>query len=475
MVVGKTECRPGRHKLHAMITVIIPALNEEKTIEKVIQLAQNAKNVSEVIVVDDKSLDNTYTRAEKAGAKVITGTKLGKGASMKDGLLMAKNEIIVYIDADIDNYPSDLIEKMTNPLLSNEADFVKTFFSRQAGRVTELVAKPLLSILYPEFPVFQQPLSGMIAGKKALLSKITFEEGYGVDIGILIDMHKMGASIKEIDIGHIENKMQTLEQLGKMSKDVASVILDKCDKSKNRNLEMLEHIQIIREQMDFAISERSKQLKKIAIIDMDRTLLRGSFIQTCSEKFDFKTELIEIVTSQTSPFIRTKKIARLLKGRSVNELIDVADSIPISKNAEYLIYALRSNGYNIGIVSDSYDYITNYFMNKLKLDFTLANELEFSKSIVTGEVKIPSFFLPHEQSICTHELCKTHAIMHMCNHISIGIENTLCIGDGENDICMIKNAGIGIAFCPTHPNVHLVADIVISEPDMQLITETISL
>lgn len=457
-----------------MITVIIPALNEEKTIQNVIKLAKGSNYVSEVIVVDDKSLDNTFALAEKAGAKVITGTKLGKGSSMKDGLLVSKNEIIVYLDADIENYPTDLIQRLTEPLLKNEADFVKTFFSRQAGRVTELVAKPLLSILYPEFPVFQQPLSGMIAGKKAFFSKITFEEGYGVDIGILIDMYKIGAIIKEIDIGHIDNKMQTLDQLGKMSKEVAAVILEKSDKSNNRNLEMLEHIQLIREQMDFAISEKSKKLKKIAIIDMDRTLLRGSFIQKCAEIFGFKNDLIEIVTSQSSPFIRTKNIAKLLKGKSVNELIDVADSIPISKNAEYLIYFLRSNGYNIGIVSDSYDYITNYFMNKLKLDFTLANELEFSKSIVTGEVKIPSFFLPHGQSICTHDLCKTHAIKHMCNLLNIGIENTLCIGDGENDICMIKNAGIGIAFCPTHPTLSLVADFIINEPDMQIIAQTIN-
>ena len=67
----------------------------------------------------------------------------------------------------------------------------------------------------------------MIAGKKQLFEKIQFEEGYGVDIGILIDMHNMGARIKEVSIGHIENKMQPLEQLGKMSREVASVIINK--------------------------------------------------------------------------------------------------------------------------------------------------------------------------------------------------------------------------------------------------------
>ena len=100
-----------------------------------------------------------------------------------------QNEILVFLDADITTYPEDIIERLTDPLVKEEADFAKSFFTRQAGRVTELVAKPLLSILNPSFPIFCQPLSGMIPGKKSLLSQCEFEEGYGVDIGMLMDMN----------------------------------------------------------------------------------------------------------------------------------------------------------------------------------------------------------------------------------------------------------------------------------------------
>jgi len=210
-----------------MITVIIPALNEEATVAKVVQLAIKSPHVSEVIVVDDKSMDNTVEEARKAGALIITSTKLGKGASMKDGVLVAKNEFLAFLDADITTYQKNIIELLTSPLISNEADFVKSFFTRQAGRVTELVAKPLLSILNPGFPNFQQPLSGMIAGRKSLLEKCEFEEGYGVDIGILMDMHNLGARIQEVNIGNIENRMQALEELGKMSREVARTIMKK--------------------------------------------------------------------------------------------------------------------------------------------------------------------------------------------------------------------------------------------------------
>lgn len=456
-----------------MITVIIPALNEEPTIGEVISLCKSSPNVSEVIMVDDKSIDFTVQNAKQAGAKVITSTKLGKGASMRDGLMIAQNEIIVFVDADITTYPADLIERLTKPIISDGFDFVKSYFTRQAGRVTELVAKPLLSILIPEFPNFIQPLSGIIAGKKSLFNQISFEEGYGVDIGILIDMYKAGANMCEVDIGNIENKMQALNQLGKMSREVATVILEKADRSKNRNLETLEYIQVIREQMEFAITERTKTLKKLAVIDMDRTLLTGSFIQTCAEKFQFKSQLIDIVTSQSNSFVRTKQIARLLKGRSINELISVAESIPIAPNIDSLIYKLREKGYSIGIVTDSYDYIANYFVNKLYLDFSLANELEFSKSIVTGEVKIPSFFLPHSRSTCTHEICKSHALLDICHTLGIELKNTIAIGDGENDICMIKKSGIGIAYCATHPTLNLIADFIITEPDMRKVAELI--
>ncbi len=457
-----------------MISVIIPALNEANTINEVIDLLNQSDLVDEIIVVDDKSLDKTVEISLKAGAKVITGTKLGKGASMKDGLLIAKNEVILFIDADITNYPQNLVELMIFPILNEEFDFVKSYFTRQAGRVTELVAKPLLSILYPEFPQFIQPLSGMIAGKKSFFNQIKFEDGYGVDIGILIDMHKLNAKITEVDIGNIENRMQSLEQLGKMSKEVANTILDKSIKGGNKNLEVFENIQIIREQMEFAIREKSNQLSKIAIFDMDNTLLSKSFIHTCAEKFGFKKELLEIIISQSNPYVRTKQIAKLLKGKTVNDLIKVADEIPISNNIEKLLYHLRERGYKIGIISDSYDYITNYFVNKLRLDFSLANELEFSQSIVTGEVKIPSFFLTNKNSICKHEICKTNALISICYNLNIDLSNTIAIGDAENDICMVNKSGIGISYCSSSQTLDSVADFVIKEKDMELINNLIT-
>ena len=456
-----------------MITVIIPALNEEATVGQVVQLAKESPQVTQVIVVDDKSNDNTILEAQQAGAEVITSTKLGKGASMKDGVLCATNDILVFLDADITTYPKNIVRLLTEPLLSGKADFCKSCFSRQAGRVTELVAKPLLSILYQDFPSFWQPLSGMIAGKKSFFEKIQFEEGYGVDIGILIDMYQLGARIEEVRIGHIENKMQPLEQLGKMSREVAAVLLKKSKNVEGKTFEALEHIQVIREQMEFAIRESARSLKKIAIFDMDNTLLRASFIHTAAAEFGFKKELLEIITNSTNPFIRTKQIAQLLKGKNINELLGIADKIPVTEGTKAIVDTLKNNGFIVGIMSDSYDCITNHFKNRFGFDFSLANELEFSKSIATGEVKIPSFFLSHVNSICTHEYCKTHALMHICKHYNVAVADTLAVGDGENDICIIKKSGIGISFCSSNSLLDAVADYTIKEANFNMLNSII--
>ena len=457
-----------------MITVIISALNEDKTVGFVVTLALQSPNVTEVIVVDDKSMDETVETARLAGATVITSTKLGKGASMKDGVMMAKNKILVFLDADITTYVHDVVEILSGPIINDKADFVKSYFSRQAGRVTELVAKPLLSILYPGFPAFRQPLSGMIAGKQDLLLQCDFEDGYGVDIGILMDMFHLGVRIKEVDIGMVENRMQALEQLGRMSREVARTIMKKSNARDAQNLETFENIQVIREQMDFAIREGLRSLKKLAMFDMDNTILRASFINTAADHFDFRNELIDIVTNSSNPFLRTKMIARLLQHKSHAEILKVVDSIEVTTNLVELISFLKGQGYITGIISDSYDCVTNHLKNKFGFDFTISNELEFSRSIATGEVKIPSLFLPDDKSLCKHEYCKLNALIRISGKYNVDLKNTLVIGDGENDICCIKKAGVGISFCSTNSMVDSVADYVIKEPDFKTIIPILS-
>jgi len=454
-----------------MVSVVIPALNEEKTIRQVINLVSSSSIVDEILVIDDKSFDNTIKQARLPKVRIYTSPIIGKGNSMRDGMLLAKNEVIVYLDADIITYPENIVELLSGPILADEADFVKSSFTRQAGRVTELVAKPLLSLLFPEMTRFSQPLSGMIGARKSWLNKIDFENDYGVDIGILLDMHSMKARIKEVNIGYIENRMQTWEQLGKMSREVSKSIIKRARSIEVRNLETLENISVIRTQMDYAIRESLIGMEKMIIFDMDNTLLEGSFITTAAEEFKFTDELIKIVTEYSNHYTRSKSIARLLKNKSFNEILEVVDKIKIIDDAAHVIRELKKKGYICGIISDSYDIVTNHLKNKLKMDFSIANELEFSKSIATGEVKVPSAFMRNKHSKCNHDFCKSNVLFELAEKYKIDIKNIIAVGDSENDICLIRESGIGIAFRSHNSYLNLVADSIITEKSFSQILD----
>ncbi|HBC80042.1 MAG TPA: glycosyl transferase family 2 [Bacteroidales bacterium] len=446
-----------------MVSVIIPALNEEKTIRQVINLVSRSPVVDEILMIDDKSHDNTIKQSRLPKVRIYTSPIIGKGNSMRDGMLLAKNEVVIYLDADIVTYPENIADLLSAPILNDEADFVKSCFDRQAGRVTELVAKPLLSILFPELAKFSQPLSGMIGARKSWLKKIDFENDYGVDIGILLDMHALGARITEVNIGFIENRMQTWEQLGKMSREVSRSILKRAKSIEVNNLETLENFSVIRTQMDYAIRESLLGKEKMIVFDMDNTLLESSFIMSAAQEFNVRDELIKIVTEYSNSYTRTKSIARLMKGRSLDEILGVVDKIKIIDDAASVIKELKKKGYICGIISDSYDVVTNHLKNKLKMDFSIANELEFSKSIATGEVKVPSAFMRNYKSKCNHDFCKSNVLFQLAEKYNIDIKNTIAVGDSENDICLIKESGIGIAFCSNNNYLNLVADRIISE------------
>lgn len=456
-----------------MISVNIPALNEEQTIASVVEFCKAQPGVDEVIVIDDSSEDNTAAIAALHGAKVIYSKCRGKGISMKDGINNSSNEIIVFLDADIDPYPEHSLQLLTEPLLNNEADFVKGTFSRNAGRVTELVAKPLLTILYPGLAGYTQPLSGMIAGKKQLFQRIDFFNDYGVDIGILIDMYLMKARIKEVNIGYIENKSKPWEALGKMSREVARAIIIKAQQQ-NPGEEIEAYIETIEEinrEMNMALKENISLHKKMAVFDMDDTILNGRFIQACAKKFRFTAALEDLREQETDSIILTKRIAPLLKGKSIDELLDVAHEIPLAPDIQKTIRALKQKGYITGIISNSYTLITNYVAKKLGIDFTYANQLEMFEGYATGEVNLPSYFFASPSSLCGHTYCKTNALQYACEKYNVHPGNCIAVGDSKDDRCMVAHSGKGFAYRSKDGILRSIASVNLTEESFSAMLE----
>ena len=454
-----------------MISVIIPALNEEKTIGNVVKFCLADPLVAEVIVVDDKSTDNTSQVAIKSGAKVILSDKRGKGISMKDGIMQAYNELVVFLDGDIDPYPEKTIRNLVNPILDGKADFVKGAFARNAGRVTELVAKPLLTILFPGLSYFSQPLSGMIAGKKSFFKKVDFFNDYGVDIGLLIDMYLMKARVTEVNIGYIENKSKPWEALGKMSKEVSRAIIRKAHGQDNIQLteEEVVSLETINREMNKVLKEELAAFHKMIVFDMDDTILKGRFIDECAKKCGFFPYLEDLRAKEKDPIILTKRIGLMLRGKTIDDLLNVVDDMEIIDDIKKVIKELKEKKYLVGIISNSYSLITNYIKQKIGADFSLANNLEFIEGRTTGEVNLPYYFFGSPESICGHSFCKTNALQYACEKYNVLLKNCIVVGDSSDDRCMVGHAGKGVAFCTNDELLQRVATRSIKEKSFELL------
>lgn len=441
-----------------MISIVIPVLNEGATIRQVIKTIKKTTRKIEIIVVDDNSTDNTVEEAMKEQVRVITSSQRGKGISMREGMMAAKHEIIAYVDGDILTYPDNIVDLLTDPIERDEADFVKSYFERQAGRVTQLVAKPLLSILYPDLAHFQQPLSGMIAGRKSMLSQVQFENDYGVDIGLLIDMHQLGARIVEANIGKVENAMQTWEQLSKMSREVSRTILRKAENIPQENLETLGNINLIREQMEYSILESIDKLQKMVIFNLDHAVFTQNYLQWAAIAFDQEEELQHIMATETDPLIRLQQTASLFEGRNIAELLEVADAIPLIPGIREVVQELKKRGYACGLITDGFGMVARHIKNQLGMDFVLANKLHLVNSVATGELTVPDYFLKNG------EYCKSAVLPYVAEQYNIHSQNIIYVGDGKQDTQLLTDAGIGVAFCPQYQRAYVekVADKIIT-------------
>ena len=227
-------------KANRRITVCLPARDEEGTVGAIVATIAGALGgrhglVDEVLVVDDGSSDGTAAAARAAGARVVATGGAGKGEAMQTGLAEAAGELIVYCDADVRRFEAGYVVSLIAPLLAgDDLTFVKAFYSRpygaiegEGGRVTELVAKPLMRTLVPSLAGFAQPLAGECASRRQVLEQVPFVRGYGVDIALLIDVAaRFGVdTMAQVDLGRREHRNRPLADLGPQAEAILRTVL----------------------------------------------------------------------------------------------------------------------------------------------------------------------------------------------------------------------------------------------------------
>ncbi|HEY0580221.1 MAG TPA: HAD family phosphatase [Candidatus Nitrosocosmicus sp.] len=187
---------------------------------------------------------------------------------------------------------------------------------------------------------------------------------------------------------------------------------------------------------------------KLACFDMDGTIIDGRLVEVISKKFGLYDQIKRIQNdSSIFGYIKTQKIASILKGIDEKELVIAIDSISLMKNCQRIINLLKKNNYKIGIITDSYTIAAKILVNKLGLDFVAANDLQISEGLITGEVRMPLGW-DKINCYCKISVCKRYHLEIYAKKYDIDIKNTVAIGDTRGDICMVNNAGIGIAFMP---------------------------
>lgn len=230
-----------KETLGTSVSVVLPALDVASTVAAVVDAVMRLAGtlVDEVVVLDGGSRDDTPRVAAARGARVHRddhifpelGPSLGKGDALWRGLAVTSGDVVVYLDTDVQNPGARFVSALLGPLLHHpDVHLVKGFYERPlsvggvlqasgGGRVTELCARPLLNLYWPQLAGLIQPLAGEYAARRELLEEIPFPSGYGVELAMLIDtlaLHGPDA-IAQTDLGTRIHRNQDLDALSRMA------------------------------------------------------------------------------------------------------------------------------------------------------------------------------------------------------------------------------------------------------------------
>jgi glucosyl-3-phosphoglycerate synthase len=240
-VAARSALATAKAAARLSVSVCLPARDEAGTVGAVVAAVVELAGgpyplVDEVVVTDDGSVDGTGALAAAAGALVVRRDgPAGKGAAMAEAARAATGDIVVFLDADVRNFGPHFVTGLIGPLLVDDAVvLVKGAYRRpgdggpaEGGRVTELLAKPLLRRLFPELAFVRQPLAGEVAVRRPVLDGLVLEPGYGVEIGMLLDVAaRYGpAAIAQVDLGERVHRNRPLAQLAGQADEVLAAVL----------------------------------------------------------------------------------------------------------------------------------------------------------------------------------------------------------------------------------------------------------
>lgn len=438
------------------VSVLILTLDAAATIGLLVRQVRRSPRVLEVLVVDDGSTDATAEIAARAGATVIMSTLLGKGASMEDGIAAARGEVALLVDGGLIDVCDDFVERMVTPILSGTADLVNAGSGLSADEVTVLTARPLLGAFFPELDRFQQPLGGVMAARRSLLRAMRLEHDHGADVGLLIDSVMKGARVDEVDVGRLGRLSPSLDALAEQAKQVTRVILDRAwrhDRLGINPVREMEEADRTNKAQLLPAAIRREGRRGYALFAMDRVLLGGVFIEELAVKMGIEEELSRFVDSGVlADEVRAQSLASLFSGVHMEDFQEVARSMPLTEGAVDTVVALRKAGYAVGVVSDSFHVAADIVRRRVFADFSVAHTLRFKNRSCTGSVTLAPA-MADSAGCSSHDCCKSNVVRLLGQTAGLPPELGIAVGSNDNDICMLREVGLSVAFHPQTPAV----------------------
>ena len=384
---------------------------------------------------------------------------------MGDGVVAAREDLIVYLDGDLSGLRPGIITDLCRPLLRDEADFVKARFGRGGGRVTELTAKPMLKVFFPEVAGFAQPLGGIVAARRSLLSSMSFESGYGVDIGLLLDAQRAGARMAEVDIGSLEHDSQPLLDLTLMANEVSRVIYSRARAAGRLHVEqviaMYETQRQAQAELDYILTRRRGR-ERLLLLDMDGTVTTSRFALEMARASGRENELQALLDSPDDDAgTRSERIAALFRFVHQREFERVARGLELRPGAIEFVNRMRRAGFMVGLLSDSYFVAADVVRRRLFADFALAHMLQFDAEVCTGQIRLNAAFQARKGDLGA-AVCKSHVLRRMReDRTEPRVAECWAMGDNVNDLGMLQAAERAFVIDPKSPLLAQVPGVVI--------------
>lgn len=426
---------------HAM-TIIIPAFNEAKTIAYVVGQALETKYVTQVIVVDDGSIDNSKRALKdfESNERFLYLKHVknkGKGAAMETGLRAAKTDIVVFLDADLRNITSAKILKIARPVLEDKVDLARGSFKLARGRVTEIAVKPMMKILFPD-QTFDQPITGQICGRRSFLLELNLTGRWGVDIGILLDAIEAGQRIVEVDIGKLEHKERPLNEKAEMAMQVLETMVKKAG--------LIQH------------------KYKVVVFTLDKTLIAGDAPDEVFRKLGLRSEITRLQRQLRNETISFRQFltrsAKLLRGRSITDIEVAAANVRLAPYAAEVIRALKKRKFKTALVSSNFAPIVTTIATRLGIDDYAAVTLETDRNtILTGRLTNQAKMNWNEREL-SDVLIK--ASRRLAQRAGAKLREVVMVANSARVVPIFDKIGLSLAYRPKNKELRANADKTIS-------------